>query len=281
MEGLWETTAGAPLLLFAWPDRAAERNHFEVAIPKMASLLLQLDVPPERKEKLLIGLVQYGLDISALAKAGVSWNWGGGHTSGRKWPMVFASLMLDDPVIRQVPDTVAFHEDAQTYYGTGWHGQTALYWMVEHHGPRARYEEKRPEQWDTWDQSSESYRLCCNAVAWVGTALSARLMGALPAWNHDAFFDYCDRWMRPDDPYAADRAPHRRPPQEGKTFDPFVDAMWRAYRARAPEQPRAGNPRMFVWRKSGDWAWVPNPPPDAQAVRRHVQAIRAMRRETP
>ena len=43
MEGLWETTAGAPLLLFAWPDRAAERNHFEIAIPKMASLLLQHD----------------------------------------------------------------------------------------------------------------------------------------------------------------------------------------------------------------------------------------------
>ena len=43
MEGLWETTAGAPLLLFAWPDMAAERNHFEIAIPKLASVILQHD----------------------------------------------------------------------------------------------------------------------------------------------------------------------------------------------------------------------------------------------
>jgi cytochrome d ubiquinol oxidase subunit I len=43
MEGLWETTAGAPLLVFAWPDMAAERNHFEIAIPKLASLILQHD----------------------------------------------------------------------------------------------------------------------------------------------------------------------------------------------------------------------------------------------
>jgi cytochrome d ubiquinol oxidase subunit I len=40
MEGLWETTAGAPLLLFALPDEAARENHFEIAIPRLASLIL-------------------------------------------------------------------------------------------------------------------------------------------------------------------------------------------------------------------------------------------------
>lgn len=40
MEGLWETTRGAPLLIFAIPDQAAQRNHFEVRIPKLASLIL-------------------------------------------------------------------------------------------------------------------------------------------------------------------------------------------------------------------------------------------------
>lgn len=242
----------------------------------MASLLLLLDVPPERKERLLIGLVQYGLDISALAQQGVSWNWGGGHTSGRKWPMVFASLMLDDPDIRAAPETVAFHEDAQTYYGAGWFGQTALYWMVQHHGQRDRYEERPPETWQKWDKSSEAYRVCCNAVAWVGTALAARLMGAVPAWGHDAFFDYCDRWMRLDDPYAADRAPHKRPAQETKTFDPFVDAMWRTYRERSPDQPRAGNPRQFVW-QGRNGVWIANPPPTEDEVRRHVETLKTKR----
>jgi cytochrome d ubiquinol oxidase subunit I len=40
MEANWETRARMPLLLFAWPDEAAERNHFEVGIPAAGSLIL-------------------------------------------------------------------------------------------------------------------------------------------------------------------------------------------------------------------------------------------------
>ena len=40
MEGHWETQRGAPLILFAIPDADAEENHFEVAIPKLGSLIL-------------------------------------------------------------------------------------------------------------------------------------------------------------------------------------------------------------------------------------------------
>ncbi|MBZ9612440.1 cytochrome ubiquinol oxidase subunit I [Rheinheimera maricola] len=48
MEGLWaEREAGVPLLLFAIPDRAAEKNHFEIAIPKLASLILTHDADGE------------------------------------------------------------------------------------------------------------------------------------------------------------------------------------------------------------------------------------------
>lgn len=242
----------------------------------MASLMLHLDVPKERKEKLLIGLVQYGIDIAGVARVGGSWNRGGGHTSGRKWPVLFASLMLGAPELRDLPEGAVFHEDAQTYYGTGWFGQSALYWMVDHHGPRARYEEKPPEEWEEWDRNTEDYRLCCNAKAWVGTALAARLMEAIPLWNHDAFFDYCDRWMLLDEPYAANRAPNPRPEDETKTFDPFVDAMWRTYRDTAPAQPMAGNPRMWVYEGQGA-KWVPNPKPTPEAVAAHAAAIRAAR----
>jgi cytochrome d ubiquinol oxidase subunit I len=41
MEGLWDTQARAPAVLFAWPDEAAERNHYEIAIPALASLYLK------------------------------------------------------------------------------------------------------------------------------------------------------------------------------------------------------------------------------------------------
>jgi cytochrome d ubiquinol oxidase subunit I len=40
MEGLWETQARAPAVLFAVPDSHAERNHFEVSIPALASVYL-------------------------------------------------------------------------------------------------------------------------------------------------------------------------------------------------------------------------------------------------
>jgi cytochrome d ubiquinol oxidase subunit I len=40
MEGVWETERGAPLLLFAIPDKTTRSNHFEIAIPKLASLIL-------------------------------------------------------------------------------------------------------------------------------------------------------------------------------------------------------------------------------------------------
>jgi len=43
MEGHWETVAGAPLLLFALPDQEAETNHYEIGIPKLASLILHHD----------------------------------------------------------------------------------------------------------------------------------------------------------------------------------------------------------------------------------------------
>ena len=40
MEGHWEGGAGAPLILFAWPDMEAEENHFEIGIPYLSSLIL-------------------------------------------------------------------------------------------------------------------------------------------------------------------------------------------------------------------------------------------------
>ncbi|RDB42236.1 cytochrome ubiquinol oxidase subunit I [Halomonas sp. DQ26W] len=59
MEGNWETREGAPLLLFAWPDQAAQQNRFEFGIPYAASLILThelhgevpgiLEAPPEEQ----------------------------------------------------------------------------------------------------------------------------------------------------------------------------------------------------------------------------------------
>ncbi len=49
MEGVWQTERGAPLLLFAWPDAETRSNKFEIAIPRMASLILTHDENGEVK----------------------------------------------------------------------------------------------------------------------------------------------------------------------------------------------------------------------------------------
>ena len=71
MEGVWETTQGAPLLLFAIPDAKNETNHFEIGIPKLASLILthSLDgevpglksVPPEERPP--VGIVFWSFRV--------------------------------------------------------------------------------------------------------------------------------------------------------------------------------------------------------------------------
>jgi cytochrome d ubiquinol oxidase subunit I len=43
MEGDWQTQRGQPLVLFAWPDMAAQNNEAELAIPKLGSLILTHD----------------------------------------------------------------------------------------------------------------------------------------------------------------------------------------------------------------------------------------------
>ncbi len=49
MEGVWDTERGAPLLLFAVPDDKARTNHFEIAVPRLASLILTHDFDGEIK----------------------------------------------------------------------------------------------------------------------------------------------------------------------------------------------------------------------------------------
>jgi cytochrome d ubiquinol oxidase subunit I len=58
MEGLWETTRGAPLVLFAVPDEEARSNRFALEIPRGASLILTHD-----RDGVVRGLADFAPDI--------------------------------------------------------------------------------------------------------------------------------------------------------------------------------------------------------------------------
>ncbi len=49
IEGIWNTEKGAPIVLFAWPDKETKSNLYAIEIPKVASLILTHDLEGEVK----------------------------------------------------------------------------------------------------------------------------------------------------------------------------------------------------------------------------------------
>lgn len=85
-----------------------------------AALLTLCDIPAAEKLELLTPLVQIGIDIHAILETGATYgDGGGGFGSGRKWPVLFAGLLLGDVAMQNVGlDYGPVHslEDCQTFY---------------------------------------------------------------------------------------------------------------------------------------------------------------------
>jgi hypothetical protein len=191
-----------------------------------AGLSLCLDYPESRKEKIAIGLVQVGIDnyYSALLNRHL-WASDGGHMIGRKFPILFAGLMLNERGMLTFTD-YDNQEDMSTYYGgttqtlwTGWQNSgspfasNVLYQMragVDLAGNPWCHENFHPREWGTApfpnNPASPQYpyikheayrRLASTALA--GQTLAARILGLKATWNHDAYFSYVDRWMYEND----------------------------------------------------------------------------------
>ena len=233
--------------LYEWPNRAMhplenmpDYGREITNIVSTVSLLLLLDDPARERETLLLRFVQLGIDYYGVTQSDADlWRANGGHNSGRKMPILFAGVLLGHDGMKHVK--AAFAEDQQTYYGTGYRGQKAL-WTIDCTEAR-RHEHLPPDKWagppfqgdnDGW--KSEGYR-CLNGPTWVGQALAARLLGAKGYWNHDAFGDYADRWVSEAVDGAVDQKtmkPTSYQPFYGGAGG-FTEAMWKAYRAKADE----------------------------------------------
>jgi hypothetical protein len=103
------------------------------------ALMLHLDFTNAQKKTLLIRFVQLGIDLYGIVQDGGKDNWkdAGGHTQGRKLPILFAGLVLNDANMKAIgdksgdylysgvygsgnppPDYIHFNEDDQTFYVT-------------------------------------------------------------------------------------------------------------------------------------------------------------------
>jgi len=235
-----------------------------------ASLLLMLNFPPDQKVNLTNYFVQYGIDLYGCVQAGYGWPAFGGHRSGRKLPIIFAGILLNNSGMKNVSadHPNQFGEDMQTLYiknlppaGTyqqAWQGATVIYGghygvnvdgTVVSPGLYGPYEQLQPANWPLLngnEQLGEAYRRCCTSVSWVGEALTIHIMHAENVWNYPAFFDYVDRWMMEDDTQAVaeikvqtgfdysanwERQGQTRYWLQGEFPQyTFIDDMWTAYR---------------------------------------------------
>jgi len=222
----------------------------------ISALLLCTDIEPQQKEPLLVNFIQVGIDLGGMVRAGhPGWTAWGGHGSGRKLPIVFVGLLLGDDELANVNESfpkVSFGEDEQTAYGDCWTGAEVVF--AGHSGidavtgeGRSRgsgwgpYEHTPPTQWKDGQNTSESYRRCCTSVGWVAQALALRLMHAEKSWNHDAFFDYVDRWMYEDDDAFVKTIKEvtghdhdKEWVRQGQAWDAFVNDMWAKHRPTLP-----------------------------------------------
>ncbi len=228
-------------------------------LSSLASLMLSLDVPNEQKETLLYSYVQLGIDTYGMTINGRNWSSDGGWWQGRKWVIYFASILLDQPEMRDLPNT-RFQEDMDTYYGEGALGQTVLWQLTYHSHPRPSHQEElRNESNIKLYKMAEGYRFI-NSASWIGQALVAQHMMAKEMWNHDAYFDYVDQWMSPEESFPV---PKWLPKGCKRSVDPFMEEMWAAYRESVPEQPGGKDNLKWVWTdmKTRTGEWVENPKP--------------------
>ena len=183
------------------------------AIMDQVALILHVDFSrlPGRptKDKLLAELVQYGIDLAGIADNGGGWPNNGGCHMGKKWPILFAGLMLNDPHMKDAGKwKTRFQEDEQTFYVTT--AEVALThsakWQPDKRSVATPYDRADigMAEWGILHTSNPAldnrtwntvYRDINYSVG-AGYVLAARIMGQEEAWNHQALFDYTDRVMK-------------------------------------------------------------------------------------
>jgi hypothetical protein len=195
-----------------------------------------LNYTDEELEPLLINFIQVGIDLYHMRLAGTSWGGDGGHSNGRKFPIIFAGIMLDNEHMKNVDWPDSWGEDSFTYYGTplGDYSKGKPLWGLNctssYQPPECSYSGDAKECRDADGEldACPGY-MGMSSPNWVGEALASIIIKDASGktgkeiWNHDAFFDYVDRWMAKDvnHPYAG-----------SSVFEPFIDDVWDIYRSQ-------------------------------------------------
>lgn len=212
-----------------------------------ATLLANTDLPQAQKRQLVVYLIQYGIDLTGIADFGGGWRANGGHGLGRKWPILFTGLLLENDHMmnvgywdRSFDNGAEFQEDQNYFYVSS--AEVSLTnssrWAPDSRNQKAgealpygREDIGLPE-WGirhAYRPESDNKHMAAkyrevNGGVTPGFALAALMMRGRKAWNHEPFFDYQDRYM----------AHPQRPKKGTNAVNPFISGMWNKYRELYP-----------------------------------------------
>ena len=213
----------------------------------IGALMLHLNFENHRKETLLVRFVQLGIDNHGVIRDGGRENWS--QDSGRKFPILFAGLMLNDPDMKSIgeksgdyartapyspdnppPDLIKFEEDTTAFYVTQGdvdmtHGPQ---WNPDRRDAMRLPYDKEDIGLPEWGKMRMYHRSAINKYwkttyrqvigqVYGGFALAMHIMEMENLWNNDALFDYTDRYMRIE--------------VDWRQSSRFVENMWDIYRA--------------------------------------------------
>jgi len=221
-----------------------------------AALLLNCNFTNADKRDLMIGYLQWGVDLWGVIQTGFNGWWqDGGHGGGRKFPVLFAGTVLGNSAMAGVGtlpyNNPVFGEDQSTFYlteyeATRWLGGDGKYpvdnehrnfadayytsadWtFVNPNGKRGLPEYGKylssgfQGRWIS-RRHDASYRECCHVNSFTGWILATYVMGLKDKWNHDALFDYTDRYIGWSNELGSVAWTIH--------MSPFAGEMWRKYR---------------------------------------------------
>jgi uncharacterized repeat protein (TIGR02543 family) len=239
----------------------------------IAALMLNLNFDEHKKETLLVRFVQVGIDSYGIIQDGGRENWV--RDTGRKFPIMFAGLMLNDPDMKNIgkksgdylytdpygpgdppPDLIRFEEDEATFYVS--QSDVDLTHSAQWN-PDSRDAEKIPYEKEDiglpeWGKVRLYNRMYINKYwattyrqvighAYSGIVLAMHIMGVKDLWNKDSLFDYTDRYMRVEVGY--------------RPMSRFVESMWDVYRKDYPPVWTM-SPKLTIVASGGTVARIPD-----------------------
>lgn len=215
-----------------------------------AALMLCTNIPTAKKRLLAIAFVQLGIDIYERAKRGGVWEADGALNCGRKLPLLFAAILLNDQGMKNYVDArntsvwkktalnygsrrnaagPLFMEDRQTNYIDAFDVANSEGWYQNNDIGKPEWQKKywfhpTSNTKGADGKYTATYRSNNSHYQW-GTAIAAMLIpGGRKLWGWEPFFEYCDHW----EPYFD--APPEGNPNRPKAFH---KGMWNTYRDKA------------------------------------------------